>query len=230
MQTHQQQHQQYKANREVPRASLGSNGGGSSASIVRTFGTQNSEIQIDDIELIQPKYQLQQPQPQHHPGSAMIDEGSFAYVDDQNNDECDICGIGGILICCDGCEKAYHAECLGVQPSLLPDPWFCPRCSKKCIGMTGNQLQQTPPLHQQYQLQQTPSLFGEVCSSGSIIRIIFAGLSMDAQLPFCRHFSVKGKDNDDGDDDGDDDCDDEGNEEGDDEGDDDYINDDYDYA
>ena len=52
---------------------------------------------------------------------------------------------------------------------------------------------------------------------------------MDAQLPFCRHFSVKGKDNDDGDDDGDDDCDDEGNEEGDDEGDDDYINDDYDY-
>ena len=178
----------------------GSNGGGSSASIVRISGTQNSEIPIDDIELIQPKYQLQQPQPQHHSGSAIIDEGSSAYVDDHNNNECEFCGIGGLLILCDGCEKVYHAECLGVQLSSLPDPWFCPRCST------------------------------EVCSSGLIIRITGAGLSMDAQLPFCRHFSVKGKDNDDGDDDGDDDCDDEGNEEGDDEGDDDYINDDYDYA
>ena len=36
----------------------GSNGGGSSASIVRISGTQNSEIQIDDIEQIQTKYQF----------------------------------------------------------------------------------------------------------------------------------------------------------------------------
>ena len=33
------------------------------------------------------------------------------------------------LICCDGCDNAYHEECLGVNADTLPDPWHCPHCA-----------------------------------------------------------------------------------------------------
>jgi len=48
--------------------------------------------------------------------------------EDGNQDECAICGDGGELICCDNCDKAYHATCLQVEPETLPDPWHCPSC------------------------------------------------------------------------------------------------------
>lgn len=34
------------------------------------------------------------------------------------------------LICCDKCDKAYHAKCLGVKVVDLPDPWHCQSCTK----------------------------------------------------------------------------------------------------
>lgn len=75
--------------------------------------------------------------------------------DDGNKDECEVCGgVGGELcagfaffscnapsslrsiaplvlselICCDKCDNAYHADCLGVELEDLPDPWHCPSC------------------------------------------------------------------------------------------------------
>lgn len=32
------------------------------------------------------------------------------------------------MICCDGCEKAYHPECLKVDQNALPDIWYGPCC------------------------------------------------------------------------------------------------------
>jgi len=58
------------------------------------------------------------------------DEGN-----DKNQDECAICDDGGDLICCDGCEKVYHAECLlekySIDAEKLPDMWHCPSCNSK---------------------------------------------------------------------------------------------------
>ena len=35
------------------------------------------------------------------------------------------------MICCDGCEKAYHAECIKVDADTLPDVWYGPCCVKR---------------------------------------------------------------------------------------------------
>jgi len=43
-------------------------------------------------------------------------------------DECYICDDGGDLVCCDGCEKAYHEECLKIKADDLPEVWHCPSC------------------------------------------------------------------------------------------------------
>jgi len=69
---------------------------------------------------------------------------------DENKDECDICGDGGELLCCDNCDKAYHANCLRVEPDSLPDPWHCPSClnngndNKKMAALSHEQTQTAP--------------------------------------------------------------------------------------
>ncbi|KAL9186382.1 hypothetical protein ACHAXT_005620 [Thalassiosira profunda] len=51
---------------------------------------------------------------------------------ERNGDECAVCGDGGELICCDTCDKAYHAPCIHVEDAeALPDPWKCPACDPK---------------------------------------------------------------------------------------------------
>ncbi|XP_024369738.1 protein CHROMATIN REMODELING 4 isoform X4 [Physcomitrium patens] len=43
--------------------------------------------------------------------------------------DCEVCGIGGELLCCDLCPRAYHLECL--MPPLKrtpPGKWVCPTC------------------------------------------------------------------------------------------------------
>ncbi|KAL3850928.1 hypothetical protein ACJIZ3_012810 [Penstemon smallii] len=48
---------------------------------------------------------------------------------DYNGDECRLCKMDGNLICCDGCPAAFHARCVGVVSSLLPEgDWYCPEC------------------------------------------------------------------------------------------------------
>lgn len=54
---------------------------------------------------------------------------------DRNSDECRLCGMDGMLLCCDGCPSAYHSRCIGVSKMFIPEgPWFCPECSISRLG------------------------------------------------------------------------------------------------
>ncbi len=47
-----------------------------------------------------------------------------------DDDKCEICGEGGDLLICDGCEKTYHTQCVNL--SEIPNgDWFCPTCQLK---------------------------------------------------------------------------------------------------
>jgi hypothetical protein len=58
-----------------------------------------------------------------------------------NDDECDLCGKEGELVCCDGCPRAFHTKCLNVASAdELGDPWYCTHCSKKRQDASKNVL------------------------------------------------------------------------------------------
>eukprot|EP01117_Protostelium_nocturnum_P000961 TRINITY_DN1128_c0_g1_i6.p1 TRINITY_DN1128_c0_g1~~TRINITY_DN1128_c0_g1_i6.p1 ORF type:complete len:1774 (-),score=927.22 TRINITY_DN1128_c0_g1_i6:245-5566(-) len=52
--------------------------------------------------------------------------------EDSLEDECQLCGIAGDLIICDGpCKRAFHVLCVELEPSeKLPENWFCQECSE----------------------------------------------------------------------------------------------------
>ncbi|KAK4409035.1 DDT domain-containing protein PTM [Sesamum angolense] len=41
--------------------------------------------------------------------------------EDGNGDECRICGMDGLLLCCDGCPSSYHSRCLGLNKMHMPE-------------------------------------------------------------------------------------------------------------
>ncbi|CAM8924496.1 unnamed protein product [Rhodiola kirilowii] len=46
--------------------------------------------------------------------------------------ECDICDLGGDLLCCDGCPRTYHIECLNPPLECVPHgKWLCYHCCKQ---------------------------------------------------------------------------------------------------
>ncbi|KAF4984024.1 hypothetical protein FZEAL_682 [Fusarium zealandicum] len=46
-----------------------------------------------------------------------------------NDEDCSACGAAGDVVCCDGCPRSFHFECVGMVPSdSLPDEWFCNEC------------------------------------------------------------------------------------------------------
>lgn len=52
--------------------------------------------------------------------------------EDANGDECRICGMDGLLLCCDGCPLSYHSRCLGLNKMHMPEgSWYCPECKIK---------------------------------------------------------------------------------------------------
>lgn len=63
----------------------------------------------------------------------------FAFTDtsqlSENNDFCSSCGGAGFLLCCDGCDRAFHFTCLDPpikdEGSELNEPWFCFICVAK---------------------------------------------------------------------------------------------------
>lgn len=55
-------------------------------------------------------------------------------VEDENDDECGMCGVGGDLVCCEGCPKAFHPKCVELDPKNLPEgDWYC----RECVAKTG---------------------------------------------------------------------------------------------
>ncbi|KAL9094368.1 MAG: hypothetical protein Q9165_003218 [Trypethelium subeluteriae] len=49
-----------------------------------------------------------------------------------NDDECTACGGNGLLLCCDGCNRAFHFSCLDPPKQdddpMFDAPWFCSSC------------------------------------------------------------------------------------------------------
>lgn len=58
-------------------------------------------------------------------------------LSDANTDTCVLCGVGGSLLCCDGCPSAYHMRCLGETLKTLGEgEWMCPECAVGGRGET----------------------------------------------------------------------------------------------
>ena len=53
----------------------------------------------------------------------------LAEQQDDNDDYCSSCGGNGNLICCDGCTRSFHLNCLDpLMPDPMPAEWFCNVC------------------------------------------------------------------------------------------------------
>jgi PHD-finger len=60
--------------------------------------------------------------------------------DDGNADMCVLCGLGGNLLCCDGCPGAYHLRCIGESNRSIPEgEWLCPECQMGGKGKASGQ-------------------------------------------------------------------------------------------
>ncbi|KAH3669481.1 hypothetical protein OGAPHI_001602 [Ogataea philodendri] len=47
-----------------------------------------------------------------------------------NYDFCSSCGLTGLFLCCEGCPRSFHFQCLDppAEEADLPDHWFCKEC------------------------------------------------------------------------------------------------------
>ena len=48
-----------------------------------------------------------------------------------NSDRCKLCGVGGSMLCCDGCPAAFHPACLD-EDVAEDGQWFCSDCTVRC--------------------------------------------------------------------------------------------------
>ncbi|DAZ99933.1 TPA: hypothetical protein N0F65_008740, partial [Lagenidium giganteum] len=53
--------------------------------------------------------------------------------DDQWDVDCGVCKLGGELLCCDGCPRAFHIACIGLD-ELPEGDWFCDDCELQTCG------------------------------------------------------------------------------------------------
>ena len=50
-------------------------------------------------------------------------------MSDEHNEVCEVCDVGGDLLCCDTCSLVFHLKC--IRPKLLNIPkgkWSCAHC------------------------------------------------------------------------------------------------------
>ncbi|KAH6755779.1 hypothetical protein C2S53_009907 [Perilla frutescens var. hirtella] len=95
--------------------------------------------------------------------------------DDENGNECYLCKMDGIMICCDACPAAIHSRCVGVVSSLLPEgDWHCPECTlnrgkpydlSRCIR--GTTLLATDPQGRLYYTISDYLVVSELCGEES---------------------------------------------------------------
>lgn len=49
--------------------------------------------------------------------------------EDEHNEVCEVCDVGGHVICCESCNLVYHTHCLKPPLPVVPAAeWFCPQC------------------------------------------------------------------------------------------------------
>ncbi|CAI5703915.1 hypothetical protein KXD40_002522 [Peronospora effusa] len=53
--------------------------------------------------------------------------------EDQWDVDCSVCSLGGELLCCDGCPRAFHVKCIGL-PEVPETEWFCNECNLQECG------------------------------------------------------------------------------------------------
>ena len=53
----------------------------------------------------------------------------------KHEDNCFFCDDGGELICCEGCTRVVHPECIGFE-RVPEDDWFCDACNKTGVRVT----------------------------------------------------------------------------------------------
>lgn len=122
-------------------------------------GTGNSELMMINkdglevrIKLIVGKKEFcpKTDEPQQRPpikGDSLGNDGNQFY--------CEVCGEFGDVVCCDGCPKVYHQECIPLSHSdrkLITndeEPWFCPSCTEERnngtkAGTGGKALRRSP--------------------------------------------------------------------------------------
>jgi PHD-finger len=59
----------------------------------------------------------------------------------QGFDVCSICGDGGSLIICDGCEGEYHMKCLKPPLRVVPEgQWLCDECVDRRVSQARDNL------------------------------------------------------------------------------------------
>eukprot|EP00520_Triparma_pacifica_P000644 CAMPEP_0118659170 /NCGR_PEP_ID=MMETSP0785-20121206/14966_1 /TAXON_ID=91992 /ORGANISM="Bolidomonas pacifica, Strain CCMP 1866" /LENGTH=926 /DNA_ID=CAMNT_0006552251 /DNA_START=121 /DNA_END=2898 /DNA_ORIENTATION=- len=64
------------------------------------------------------------------PTAPKIDTAKLDLEEDGNTDFCMKCKLGGGLLCCDFCPRAFHPKCIKVDEETLPDgDWVCPKCA-----------------------------------------------------------------------------------------------------
>ncbi|KAL7822430.1 hypothetical protein V8C26DRAFT_244542 [Trichoderma gracile] len=61
--------------------------------------------------------------------SVTVGNGAPRDQGSDNDEYCSACGNTGDVVCCDGCPRSFHFECVDmVQSDHLPDEWYCNEC------------------------------------------------------------------------------------------------------
>ncbi|KAM0255566.1 hypothetical protein ACHAQJ_005637 [Trichoderma viride] len=61
--------------------------------------------------------------------SVTVSNGTPRDQGSDNDEYCSACGNTGDVVCCDGCPRSFHFECVDmVQSDHLPDEWYCNEC------------------------------------------------------------------------------------------------------
>lgn len=65
-----------------------------------------------------------------HGNAVVIGEDGQESNRDHNVDACVLCGLGGNLLCCDGCPAAFHVRCAGENNKVCMQDgiWLCEEC------------------------------------------------------------------------------------------------------
>ncbi|KAL6868054.1 hypothetical protein J3F83DRAFT_89865 [Trichoderma novae-zelandiae] len=61
--------------------------------------------------------------------SVTVSNGAPRDQGSDNDEYCSACGNTGDVVCCDGCPRSFHFECVDmVRSDHLPDEWYCNEC------------------------------------------------------------------------------------------------------
>ncbi|KAL7832348.1 hypothetical protein AOLI_G00298960 [Acnodon oligacanthus] len=112
------------------------------------------------------------PQTAQSEGHQQGEPNTRAMEVERNDDECSVCKDGGELICCDGCPRAFHLNCLVPPLTSIPSgTWRCKFCNGSRVMVEKTYVPLQPPVH-------TP--LTESSSSSTVDFSFFSSTSLSA--------------------------------------------------